>query len=72
MEEKVTITRKDGIVYERKSRKDIYDVKINLRYFKDKLEILKEIANKKNTKVQPLIRSILDKYIEEETSNENI
>lgn len=66
MEQKVTITRKDGIVYERKSRKDIYDVKINLRYFKDKLEILKEIANKKNTKVQPLIRSILDKYIEEE------
>ena len=72
MEEKVTITRKDGIVYERKSRKDIYDVKINLRYFKDKLDMLKEIANKKNTKVQPLIRSILDKYIEEETSNENI
>ena len=66
MEQKVTITRKDGIVYERKSRKDIYDVKINLRYFKDKLEMLKEIANKKNTKVQPLIRSILDKYIEEE------
>lgn len=72
MEQKVMITRKDGIVYERKSRKDIYDVKINLRYFKDKLETLKEIANKKNTKFQPLIRSILDKYIEEETSNENI
>lgn len=72
MENYVHIVRSDGIEYDRKSRKDIYDVKINLRYFKDKLEILKEIANKKNTKVQPLIRSILDKYIEEETSNENI
>ena len=72
MEEKVTITRKDGIVYERKMRKDMFDARLGFRYFNDKIEKLKQIAEKKGIKYQELIREVLDKYIEEETSNENI
>ena len=72
MEEKVTITRKDGIVYERKMRKDMFDARLGFRYFNEKIEKLKQIAEKKDIKYQELIREVLDKYIEEETSNENI
>ena len=72
MEEKVTITRKDGIVYERKMRKDMFDARLGFRYFNEKIEKLKQIAEKKGIKYQELIREVLDKYIEEETSNENI
>ena len=66
MEEKVTITRKDGIVYERKMRKDMFDARLGFRYFNDKIEKLKQIAEKKGIKYQELIREVLDKYIEEE------
>jgi predicted DNA binding CopG/RHH family protein len=64
--EKVTITRKDGIKYERKMRKDMFDTSLHLRYHTSKIETLKEIANKKGIKYQELVREVIDKFIEKE------
>lgn len=66
MENYVHIVRSDGIEYDRKMRKDMFDARLGFRYFNEKIEKLKQIAEKKGIKYQELIREVLDKYIEEE------
>lgn len=61
--EKELITRKDGIVYERKKKNCNLDYRLNLKINKEKVDKLKEIANIKGKKYQPLIREIIDEYI---------
>ena len=58
MEQKVTITRKDGIIYERKLRKDMFDCRVAFRYHNDKIEILKQTkSGEAIVDIRPLIRS---------------
>lgn len=58
------IIRVDGIEYERKKKNVKYTGNLNIRYEKEKIEQLKEIAQKKEVKYNQLIRMILDEYIE--------
>ena len=59
------ITRKDGIVYERKKREQNFDYRVNIKCYKSLIDRLKEVAEKQNKKYQPLVREILEKYLEE-------
>ena len=59
------ITRKDGIVYERKKREQNFDYRVNIKCYKSLIDRLKQVAEKQNKKYQPLIREILEKYLEE-------
>lgn len=59
------IHRKDGITYERNSKKCDFDCNLNIHYWVDKREKLKVIANAYNIKYNKLCRDILDKYINE-------
>jgi predicted DNA binding CopG/RHH family protein len=61
-----TITRSDGITYERKAKKGQYDTKINIRLVKDDVEKLKEYAAKENMSCASLIRELLEDFIERE------
>ena len=59
------ITRKDGIVYERKKKEQNFDFRVNLKCYSGMIKSLKEIAVLEDKKYQQLIREILEKYIEE-------
>lgn len=59
------ITRKDGIVYERKKKEQNFDFRVNLKCYSGTIKSLKEIAVLEDKKYQQLIREILEKYIEE-------
>lgn len=64
-EEKMYIERKDGIKYYRRPNIKNYDSNLNIRIEKEKIEKLKEIANKKGVKYNALIREIIEDYIDE-------
>ena len=59
------ITRKDGIIYERKKKEQNFDFRVNLKCYSGMIKSLKEIAVLEDKKYQQLIREILEKYIEE-------
>lgn len=63
---KQKIIRKDGIEYERKPKTKDYNCFINLRYSKEQVEKLKELANNLGVKYQALIKNVLDEYIKKE------
>ena len=57
-----TITRSDGIVYERRTKKGQYDTKIQIRLATEDIEKLKEYAEKYTA----LIRELIEDFIERE------
>ena len=59
------ITRKDGIVYERKKKDLNFDCRVNIKCYQSLVDRLKEVAEEKGMKYQPLVREILEKYLEE-------
>ena len=59
------ITRKDGIVYERKKKDLNFDCRVNIKCYQTLVDRLKEVAEEKGMKYQPLVREILEKYLEE-------
>ena len=61
-----TITRSDGIIYERRTKKGQYDTKIQIRLATDDLEKLKLYAEKENIKYTALIREMIEDFIERE------
>ena len=63
MEEKTLIINKNGLEYYRKKKQVKYNKTISFRYEDDKIEKLKGIAEKNNTKYQTLIKDILDEYL---------
>lgn len=65
MKKKVTIERKDGIVFTREIETQDLTININMRYNAGKLAKLKEIAAKKEIGYQELIRRTLDNLLEE-------
>ena len=61
---KQKITRADGIEYERKKKATNYDCSITIKFKKDSLDKLKELAKIKNTQYSNIIRELVDQYIE--------
>lgn len=61
-----TITRSDGITYERRTKKGQYDTKIQIRLATQDVEKLKEYAVKENIKYTSLIRELIEDFIERE------
>lgn len=61
-----TITRSDGIVYERRTKEGQYDAKIQIRLSSEQIEKLKEYAEKENLKYTALIRELIEDFIERE------
>ena len=59
-----TIERKDGIIYDKTYHIHGFDCNLNIKYFKNKKEKLKEIAKSRNVKYNELVRVILDAYID--------
>lgn len=62
---KQKIVRKDGIVYERRTKEKVLNDSINIRIEKNKKEKIKEIANKLGVGYQELIKKKLDELINE-------
>ena len=62
---KQRIVRKDGIVYERRTKEKVLNNNINIRIEKKKKEKIKEIANKLGVGYQELIKKKLDELINE-------
>ena len=58
------ITRKDGIVYERKKKEQNYDCRLNIKFAKKDLERIKKVAQKEGKKYQTMIREIICDFIE--------
>lgn len=63
--EKETIVRKDGIIYERRKKSLNQTFTVTIRIQKEKVEKLKLIAESQGKKYQPLIKELIDKYLEE-------
>lgn len=61
-----TITRSDGIVYERRTKEGQYNTKIQVRLATQDIEKLKEYAEKENLKYTALIRELIEDFIERE------
>lgn len=61
-----TITRSDGITYERRIKEGQYDTKIQIRLSSEQIEKLKEYAEKENLKYTALIRELIEDFIERE------
>lgn len=59
-----TITRSDGIIYERRTKEKQYDANIHIRISKNDLDELKKIAEKENVKYNALIRELIEDFIE--------
>lgn len=62
-----TLVKRNGTEFYRKKREVVYEKRITLRYSTHKIEKLKEIANKNNTKYQTLIKNTLDDLIKKES-----
>ena len=62
---KQKIVRKDGIVFERRTKAKVLNDNINIRIEKNKKEKIKEIANKLGVGYQELIKNKLDELINE-------
>lgn len=64
-EELIKIERKDGIIYERKKRKEgVYSKNLNIKIKGETIEEFKKIAENEGMKYQTLIRSILEDFVE--------
>lgn len=63
---KQTITRSDGVIYERRTKKGQYDTKIQIRLATDDVEKIKVYAEKENIKYTALIRELIEDFIERE------
>ena len=63
---KQTITRSDGVIYERRTKKGQYDTKIQIRLATDDVEKLKVYAERENIKYTALIRELIEDFIERE------
>lgn len=63
---KQEISRKDGIVYERKNKIRNYDSNINIRVSRETLEELKKIAAKLGVKYNAMVRGIIEDFVEKE------
>jgi predicted DNA binding CopG/RHH family protein len=61
-----TITRSDGIVYERRTKEGQYDTKIQIRLTTEQVDKLKAYADKENLKYTALIRELIEDFIERE------
>ena len=61
-----TITRKDGIVYERRNKKGQYDKVIQIRFASSEIEKLKKYAEKENMTYTSLVRELIEDFIERE------
>lgn len=61
-----TITRSDGITYERRTKEGQYDTKIQIRLATKQVDKLKEYAEKENIKYTALIRELIEDFIERE------
>lgn len=61
-----TITRSDGITYERRTKEGQYDTKIQIRLASEQVDKLKEYAEKENIKYTALIRELIEDFIERE------
>lgn len=57
------ITRKDGIVYERKAKNTNYDTIINIRISKELKEKIQSLAKEQGINTTELIRNSLEDYI---------
>lgn len=60
-----TITRRDGITYQRKKRNNNFDCHLNIKFYKEKIEQLKKIAKKKETNYNQMLRDLIDEFIKE-------
>lgn len=60
------ITRKDGIVYERRNKKAQYDNRVQIRLATAEIEKLKEYAAKENMTYTSLVRELIEDFIERE------
>ena len=63
---KQTITRSDGVIYERRTKEAQYDTKVQIRLATEDIEKLKEYAKKENLKYTALIRELIEDFIERE------
>ena len=63
---KQTITRIDGITYERRTKGKQYDTKTNIRLSSEDLEKLRSYAKKENIKYTALMRELIEDFIERE------
>lgn len=64
-EELIKIERKDGIIYERKTRKKAeYTKSLTFKIKQETIEDLKIIAKNEGMKYQTLIRSLLEDFVE--------
>ena len=61
-----TVTRSDGITYERRTKTGQYDTKIQIRLTTEQVDKLKEYAEKENLKYTALIRELIEDFIERE------
>lgn len=61
---KELITRKDGIVYERKRKTKNLECMLNLRFTKKEIDKMKKIAKKEGKKYQTMVREIICDFIE--------
>lgn len=57
------ITRKDGIVYERKAKNTNYDTIINIRISKELKEKIQSLTKEQGINTAELIRNSLEDYI---------
>lgn len=61
-----TITRCDGITYKRKKRNNNFDCNLNIKFHKEKIQKLKQIAKKYGTNYNQMLRDILEDFIKQE------
>ena len=61
-----TITRSDGIVYERKNKTKNYDTTIQLRLATNYVEKLKQFAKENNLKYTTIVRELIEEFVERE------
>lgn len=61
-----TITRKDGITYERKLKAKNYDCNLHIKVDKKTIDGLKTLAKEKNIKYSNLARTLLEDYIKQQ------
>lgn len=61
-----TITRCDGITYKRAKRNYNFDCNLNIKFYKEKIEKLKVIAERLGTNYNQLVRDLIDDLIKQE------
>lgn len=61
-----TITRCDGITYERRTKAIKYDTKMQIRLANKDFEKLKQYAEEHNLKYTTLVRNLIENFVEKE------